>query len=353
MDSLLCQDIGFFDVTKTGEITSRLTSDTMLVGDQVTLNINIFLRSLVQIVGVLLFMTMLSWQLTLLAFISVPIITVLSKWYGHLIRDLTKLMQKKLADGNSISEAVLASMKTVRAFGAEISELRDFEQSLSRYLDLNTRSAQYYSGYNMVNSALPQLVMVVVLFYGGLLVLTDGKNKISSGQLVSFLLYLSSLSDAFGSLGAIWTSLSRAVGGADKVFELMHRKPKRKARVNAIERRRHIDGLLGEDMYQTERFRSGGLHPVSCIGEISFQNVSLFYPARPQRQVLRDLTLTAYPGQVIALVGMSVRIYFRAAVVVRLDDAAFKMNYFAVLQFIIVGWGQVVHCIFSTKSIRS
>lgn len=75
MDSLLAQDIGFFDTTKTGDITSRLSSDTTLVGDQVTLNVNVFLRSLVQAIGVLIFMFMLSWQLSILAFISVPLIT--------------------------------------------------------------------------------------------------------------------------------------------------------------------------------------------------------------------------------------------------------------------------------------
>lgn len=96
MDALLAQDIGFFDVTRTGDITSRLSSDTTLVGDQVTLNVNVFLRSFVQAIGVLAFMFMVSWQLSLLAFISVPVITVLSKWYGEFIRRLTKLMQKKV-----------------------------------------------------------------------------------------------------------------------------------------------------------------------------------------------------------------------------------------------------------------
>ena len=91
MDSLLAQDIGFFDITKTGDISSRLSSDTTLVGDQVTLNVNVFLRSLVQAMGVLIFMAMLSWQLTVLACISVPAITVLSRWYGDFIRSLTKL----------------------------------------------------------------------------------------------------------------------------------------------------------------------------------------------------------------------------------------------------------------------
>ena len=64
MDALLSQDIGFFDITKTGDITSRLSSDTTLVGDQVALNVNVFLRSLVQAIGALLFMLSASCQLS-------------------------------------------------------------------------------------------------------------------------------------------------------------------------------------------------------------------------------------------------------------------------------------------------
>lgn len=84
MDSLLAQDIGFYDTTKTGDITSRLSSDTTLVGDQVTLNVNVFLRSVVQAIGVLIFMFAISWQLSIIAFISVPVVTALSKWVRRL-----------------------------------------------------------------------------------------------------------------------------------------------------------------------------------------------------------------------------------------------------------------------------
>ena len=70
MDALLAQDIGFFDVTRMGDITSRLISDTTLVGDQVTLNVNVFLRSFVQAIGVLAFMFMVSWQLECTSMIS-------------------------------------------------------------------------------------------------------------------------------------------------------------------------------------------------------------------------------------------------------------------------------------------
>jgi hypothetical protein len=162
MDSLLAQDIGFFDVAKTGEITSRLSSDTTLVGDQVSLNVNVFLRSLVQALGVLLFMFLVSWQLSILAFISVPVITLLSKQYSAYITKVIKTMQKSLADGNAVSEAALGSMSTIRAHDAAEGELKRFEKEMKKYLRFNKHTAIAYCGYATLTTALPQLVFAVV-----------------------------------------------------------------------------------------------------------------------------------------------------------------------------------------------
>lgn len=96
MDSVLSQDISFFEMTRTGDLTSRLSSDTTLVGSQMTTNVNIFLRSIVRAVGVLIFMFLISWQLSLLAFITVPVVSVLSRLYGKFVRRLSKLQQKKV-----------------------------------------------------------------------------------------------------------------------------------------------------------------------------------------------------------------------------------------------------------------
>ena len=311
MDSLLAQDIGFFDITKTGDISSRLSSDTTLVGDQVTLNVNVFLRSFVQAIGVLIFMTILSWQLTLLAFISIPAITIMSRMYGEFVRKMTKLMQKKLADGNSISEAALGSMPTVRALGAENTEMNEFQKFMDQYLDLNGRVALAYCGYAMTFTALPQLVTAIVLFYGGLLVMSD-EDKMTSGELVSFLLYLSSLSDAFNSIGYIFASLTQAVGAGDKVFELIHRKPKRTTptvsdndggndAVHAADDRYHRIRSPG----QVDKYRSAGVRPTTCSGEVTFNRVVMHYPARPQRRILNEMSLYVPSGNVAALVGPS------------------------------------------------
>lgn len=317
MDSLLAQDIGFFDITKTGDITSRLSSDTTLVGDQVTLNVNVFLRSLVQAIGVLIFMAMLSWQLTLLAFISVPLITMLSRWYGEFCRSLTKLMQKKLADGNTVSEAALSSMPTVRALGAEHTEMGEFHKAMDSYLHLNKKNAFAYVGFASTVTSLPQLITAVVLFYGGLLVMTDGDDHITSGELVSFLLYLSSLSDAFNSIGYIFSSLTQAVGAADKVFELIHRKPKRtspsvsdneETNATASDNARGnstLQRVRSMERGQVEKFRGAGVKPAACAGEVTFNEVSMYYPARPKRQILDKMTLYVPSGNVAALVGPS------------------------------------------------
>ena len=162
----------------------------------------------------MVFMFFISWQLSLVAFVSVPAVTVLSKWYGQYMRRLTKLTQKKLADANGVSEAAISSMPTVRAFGAESSELAEYNKFIDRYLTLNNKSAFAYLWYASAITSMPQLVTALVLLYGGMLM---QEGSVTGGELVSFLLYLSSLSDAFNMMGSIFSSLTQAVGAADKV----------------------------------------------------------------------------------------------------------------------------------------
>jgi ABC-type multidrug transport system fused ATPase/permease subunit len=88
-------------------------------------------------------MFMISWQLSILAFISVPVITVLSKWYGQFVRSLTKLMQSKLAEGNSVSEAAISSMPTVRAFDAALTEYKEFEECMNKVRTKDRVSCNY------------------------------------------------------------------------------------------------------------------------------------------------------------------------------------------------------------------
>lgn len=123
----------------------------------------------------------------------------------------------------------------------------------------------------------------------------------TSGSLVSFLLYLQSLSDAFSSLGYIFSSLIQAVGAADKVLELLHRKPLRR------HQNYHSTFTPSNDreLDIVERKRTNGLEPDICRGEITLQDVEMYYPARPSRLVLKGITLNVPPATVVALVGSS------------------------------------------------
>lgn len=199
-------------------------------------------------------------------------------------------------------------MATVRAFGAETSELDEFEKCMDDYLVINSRVAAATFGYSTFVGALPELVKALVLYYGGLLVQSHGPDHITGGQLVSFILYLSSLSNSFSSLGGIFASLTRAVGAADKVFELMHRKSRvmppshqDHERLEAMSKSK----MLGVGASRTMESKAHGLRPDNCRGEITLKHVEMRYPARPQQTVLKDLSLKIPSGAVVALVGAS------------------------------------------------
>lgn len=204
-----------------------------------------------------------------------------------------------------MSEAAIGSMPTVRAFDASESELKEFESCMRQYLDLNFRASIAYLGYCTAVTSLPYLVIAIIIFYGGLLV---RNQDMTSGELVSFILYLQSLSDAFSSIGYIFASLTQAVGAADKVFELMHRKPRYRVPSEdgvALDPS-EVRGIIGITATKTAVHRRRGLRPVTnARGEIVLENVDLYYPARPQRRVLSGLSMKVPPGSVVALVGSS------------------------------------------------
>ena len=143
----------------------------------------------------------------------------------------------------------------------------------------------------------------MLVFYGGMLV---RNGDMTSGQLVSFLLYLQSLSDAFSTIGWVFSSLTQAVGAADKVFELMHREPRitRPTQNTPLVQNTRV-GILGIEATKTRQQRLFGIRPETARGEIVLDNVKMYYPARPNRCVLNGLSLKIEPGSIVALVGQS------------------------------------------------
>uniref|UniRef100_A0A8C0PNQ9 ATP binding cassette subfamily B member 9 n=2 Tax=Canis lupus TaxID=9612 RepID=A0A8C0PNQ9_CANLF len=145
--SLVSQEMSFFDENRTGDLISRLTSDTTMVSDLVSQNINIFLRNTVKVTGVVVFMFSLSWQLSLVTFMGFPIIMMVSDIYGKYYKRLSKEVQNALARASSTAEETISAMKTVRSFANEEEEAEVYSRKLQQVYKLNRKEAAAYTYY--------------------------------------------------------------------------------------------------------------------------------------------------------------------------------------------------------------
>jgi len=277
-EAVLRQETAFFDETKTGDIVSRLSNDCSKVRDQVQLNVNVFLRSVLSASFTLAFMGYISWKLMLTAFICVPVVTVVSKYMGDISNKLAEQSQEVLAKATSACTEAISSVRTVKAFAAEDHESRRFREVLNDYIKVTIKKSAFYVAYaGLTFYFLPEATTCLVLFYGGRLV-TAG--EIGGGDLVSFAFYMQSLFNSFSSLGDIYTGLVEAVGASAKVFEWIFREPK----------------IV---------IAAAPLKPETCEGEVLLKGVTFEYPTRPGHTVLSDLSLHVRPGEVVALCGTS------------------------------------------------
>ena len=274
---LTSMEIGFFDVRKTGELTSRLTSDCTKIGDGIGLRFNIFTRSVVRIMGILFFMIKLSWKLSTVTLVAVPVIAIVSKYFGAKYDKVSEQVQNALAKANSSAEEVISSMRTVRSFAAEKSEAGRYWEKLQNTLDCIKKETVIACGYRWSTEMTSFIMTLLILYYGGHLVVTGG---LSGGNLVSFILYSFELTYSIQDIGNVFTGLMEVVGASRKVFFYINRKP----------------------LVDT----NGTLAPPTGInGHIEFRNVSFCYPSRKDVNVLTDLSFTARKGEVVALVGAS------------------------------------------------
>lgn len=274
--SIVKQEIGFFDNTKTGEVVSRLTSDTTKMSDQVGLNINVLLRNCVQSIGTCVFMFKLSWKLSIVTLMGLPLVAFISDIYGDYYKKLSTQVQEATAKANEVAAEVVSSMKTVRSFANEDGEFERYKIRQKATYKLKVKESFLYGGYRWCTEILGLALDVVVLLYGGHLVL---EGELSGGYLVSFILFQLQLTSYIDEVGDIYTGLMEAVGASKKVFELIDRKP---------------------------RIENAGVVTLSEVsGEVRFESVSFAYPTRPDISVLNDVSFSVACGEVVALVGPS------------------------------------------------
>nr|AYM45146.1 ATP-binding cassette subfamily B member 3a [Carassius auratus] len=274
--SLVNQDIGFFETTKTGEITSRLSTDTTLMGRTVALNVNVLLRTMVKTVGMLYLMLSLSWKLTLLMLMETPLTGLLQNIHDTHYQRLSKEVQDSIAQANDAAGEAVSGIRTVKSFRTELGETHRYNVRLMETHNLKSRRDTVRAIYLLVRRMTEVGMKVAMLYYGRLFI---QYGQMTTGNLVSFILYQQDLGDNIRTLIYIFGDMLNSVGAAGKVFEYMDRKP--------------------------EVSIDGDLQPSDLKGHISFQNLTFSYPRRPDHNVLKNFSVELKPGQMTALVGMS------------------------------------------------
>ncbi|HKE15520.1 MAG TPA: ABC transporter transmembrane domain-containing protein [Kofleriaceae bacterium] len=274
--AILDQEIAFFDVERTGELTSRLASDTATLQGAVSSNISIGLRNLIQLAGGIALLVFTSPRLTLVILAVVPAIAVGAVVYGRRIRRLARKVQDALAEGQAVAEESIAGVRTVRAFAAEEAEHERYGGAIARALELARRRVAASSIFMSSTSFAGYAAAALVFWYGGSLV---ARHELTVGDLTSFLVYTLLVGFSLGALADLWAEFLRALGAAERVFELLDRRP-----------------LMP---------RRGGRALESVTGAVEIDQVVFRYPSRPEAPVLTSLSVRIDPGEVVALVGPS------------------------------------------------
>jgi hypothetical protein len=185
-EAIIKQDIKFFDTNRTGELTSRISSDTQVLQNSVTTNLSMLTRYLFQIIGSVIFMFILEASLTGLLLGVIPIVTLLTVAYGRYLRKLRKIFQDELATSNVTAEESISSARTVRSFAAETKVTKDYERNIEKSFRLGVKLAYAIGGFMAFIGLLSAAAISLIMWYGGKLV---HDKKLSTGVLSSFLMY--------------------------------------------------------------------------------------------------------------------------------------------------------------------
>ncbi|KAA0152558.1 hypothetical protein FNF29_03785 [Cafeteria roenbergensis] len=275
--AVLEQEVGFYDATKTGELISRLASDTAVLKDAVTVNISMGLRFGATAVGGIAYLFALSWQLALMMLGVVPAIAISAVIFGRYVRKLSKEQQKALADASEVAEETFGSIRTVRSFVAEPKQTKAYSGSIDLTLALGIRNAWAGGIFVAVTSVVTSCAFIGIVYYGGTLVI---QGDITTGVLTSFLLFALQIGAALGGLASLFGSIMAAMGANDRVFKLLDREPAMP-----------VSGT--------------GATPKGIEGLVELRDVHFSYPTRKDAKVLHGLSLAMRPGEVHALVGSS------------------------------------------------
>jgi ATP-binding cassette subfamily B protein len=271
-------DPTFFEVTRTGEVLSRLTTDTTLVQSIAGVGLSISLRSSLNVVGGLALMFWTSISLSAFMIVLIPLVVAPLIAVGRQVRKLSRAAQDRVADSSGIAGETLNAIQTVQAFTLENLQSDKFTAAVESSFQTAVRRTRVRSYLTAVGTVAVLGAITFVLWRGFQAMLA---GELTGGLLGQFIIYAVIVATGGASLVEMWGEVQRAAGAMERLAELLEARP-------VI-----VAPALPEEL------------PARSSGDIRFENVSFRYPSRPERRAIEDLSLAVRPGETVAFVGPS------------------------------------------------
>lgn len=268
----------FFEKIMTGEVLSRITTDTTVILSVVGSSVSVALRNVFILIGGMILMLLTSLKLTSLVFLIFPAIIIPILVLGRRLRTLSRENQDWIAASSGNASEALMAVQTVQAFSHENLTKRSF--------DLVSETSFSSAKKRIITRSFLTVIIIFLVFSGVVGVLwigaRDVRNELMSvGMLVQFVIYSIMVAGAVAALSEIWSELQRAAGATERLIELLN-----------------IEDTVNDPGQAVSA-------PTNWLGEITFNDVTFAYPSRADDATLSNFNLTIKPGETIALVGIS------------------------------------------------
>ena len=276
---VLRQSPQFFETTQTGEVLSRLTTDTTLVQTVVGSSLSMGLRNAVMGLGALLMLVWTNPYVMLQVSLIIVLVVLPSMWFGRRVRKLSRASQDRVADTSAIAAEVLNAIPVVQSYTAEDREARRFADSTEQAFGTAVKRSRARAGLVAFIIISTAALLLWGLYQGTQAVLA---GEISAGHLGQTVVYIIILAGAVAVLGEVYGDLLRAAGASERLMELLHLQSPVQSPARPVQ----------------APWPTGG-------SALAFEAVRFHYPSRPAQPALQDFVLTVQPGQTVALVGPS------------------------------------------------
>lgn len=277
-DHLLRLPPAFFEVTRTGEVISRLTNDTTMLETVIGSSLSMAVRNLLLLVGGLVMLALTSAKLTLLVLAGVPLVVTPIILFGRRVRRLSRASQDRVGDVGAYVDEALHEIRTMQAYGHESVDRARFGE---RVEDV------FAAARRRIRQRALLVATVIVLAFGavGIILWIGGHDvvagRISPGELSAFVFYAVIVASAVGTISEVIGDVQRAAGATERLFELLSVDPSIRAPADPVPL------------------------PSPASGTVTFEDVTFHYPSRPAMPALDRLSLAIEPGERLALVGPS------------------------------------------------